>query len=63
MLGSCHLNQACHQAGVISHFEMRTSNVNRKILEVSILVPNLVDLGFVSETLILKTWNLSDLIG
>ena len=28
MVGSWHFHQACHQAGVISHFEMRTSNVN-----------------------------------
>ena len=27
------------------------------------MVPELTDLGFVRETLILKTWNLSDLIG
>ena len=31
--------------------------------EVSVLVPKLADLGLVIETLILKTWNLSDLIG
>ena len=31
--------------------------------EVSVLVPEFVDLGFVAETLILKNWNLSDLIG
>ena len=29
----------------------------------SVLVPNLVDLVFVKETLVLKTWNLSDMIG
>ena len=31
--------------------------------EVFVLVPELADLGFVRETLILKTWNLLDLIG
>ena len=30
---------------------------------VSILVPKLADLGFVRETLILKNWNISNLIG
>ena len=29
----------------------------------SVLVPDLTDLGFVRETLIFKTWNLSDIIG
>ena len=29
----------------------------------SVLVPELVELGFVRENLISKTWNLSDLIG
>ena len=29
----------------------------------SVLLPELADLGFVRETLILKTWNLLDLIG
>ena len=68
MLGSYQLHQACDQVGVISHFQMRTSNVNRKKIrsyrfEVSVLVPNLDDLGFFSETIIFKTWNLSYLIG
>ena len=68
MLGSCQLQQAYHRADVIDHFEMRTSNENRKKIrsyrfEVSVLVPELVYLGFVKETLILKTWNLSYLIG
>ena len=54
--------------GVISHFEMRTSNVNSKRLdlyrfEVSVLVPELADLGFVRETLIFKSWKISDMIG
>ena len=31
--------------------------------EVSVLVPEFVDLGFVVETLILKIWQLSDMIG
>ena len=31
--------------------------------EVSVLVLELSDLGFVTETLIFKTWNISDLIG
>ena len=68
MLGSCQLHQACHQAYVIDHFEMRTSNENIENItsyrfEVSDLVPELSDLGFVRETLIFKTWNLSDMIG
>ena len=29
----------------------------------SVLVPEFADLGFVTETLIFKTWNISDLIG
>ena len=33
MVGSWQFHQSCHQAGVISHFEMRTSNVNSKILD------------------------------
>ena len=33
------------------------------LIEVSVLVPELADLGFFRETLILKTWNISDLIG
>ena len=68
MLGSCKLQQAYHQADVIDHFEMRTSNENSKgfrsyQFEVFILVPELVDLGFVIETLIFQIWNLLDLIG
>ena len=51
---------------VIYHFEMRTSK-QQKIrsyrFEVSVLLPELDDLGFVRETLIFKTWNLSDIIG
>ena len=67
MLGSCQPHQACHQASVISHLEMRTSTVNIKRLdltdfEVSILVLELADLGFVRETLIFKTWNPLDMI-
>ena len=31
--------------------------------EVSVLVPELADLGFATETLIFKTWNISYLIG
>ena len=63
MLGSCQL----HQADVIDHFEMRTSNENSKSslsyrFEVSVLVPELADLGFVRETLFFKTWNILDLI-
>ena len=59
MLESFQLHQACHQARVIGHFEMRTSNVNSKKFRsyqfgVSILVPELADLGFVGETLIFK---------
>ena len=49
-----------HQASVISHFEMRTSNVNSKKIrsyrfEVFILVLELLDLGFARETLNFKT--------
>ena len=67
MLGSCQLHQAYHQDDVIDHFEMRTSNENSKNIrsyriEVSVLVLELADLGFVRETLILKTWNISDII-
>ena len=64
MLESCELQQAYHQADVIDHFEIRTSNENSKGLD-------LTDLrclswfwsGFVIETLIFKTWNFSDMIG
>ena len=67
MLGIFHPHQYFHQVGLISHFEMRTSTVNRKKIrsyqfEVSILVLELADLGVVRETLILKTWNILDLI-
>ena len=37
-------------------------NIRSYRFEVSVLVPELADLEFVKETLILKTWNLSDLI-
>ena len=67
MLGIFQLYQAYHQADVIDHFETITSNENRKIrsyqFEVSVLVPELADLGFVRETLIFKTLNLSNMIG
>ena len=53
MLGSFQLHQAYHQAIVIDHIEMRTSNGIQNIrsyrFEVSILVPEFVDLGFVAE--------------
>ena len=35
MLGICQLHQAYHQADVIDHFEMRTSNENRKRLDLT----------------------------
>ena len=59
MHGICQLRQAYHQADVIDHFEMRTSNANSKKIrsyrfEMSVLVPELADLGFVRETLIFK---------
>ena len=68
MLGSFQLHQDYHQADLIDHFEMRTSNENIKgfrsyQFEVFVLVPELADLGFVTETLISKTWNISHLIG
>ena len=68
MLGSCQIHQYYHQADVIDHFEMRTSNENRKKIisyrfEVFVLVSELADLGFVREPLILKTWNRLDLTG
>ena len=51
---------------MIGHFEMRTSNVNSKILDltdlVSVPVLDLDDLGFFKETLIFKTWNFKLLI-
>ena len=34
-LGSFQLSQSCHQADVIDHFEMRTSNENSKILDLT----------------------------
>ena len=63
MLGSFQLYPAYHQADVIDHFEMRTLNANSQKIrsyrfEVSVLLPELADLGFVRETLILKSWNL-----
>ena len=68
MLGIFQLHQAYHQADVIDHFEMRTSNENSQKIrsyrfEVSVLVPELANPGFVRGTLILKTWNISYLIG
>ena len=68
MLVSCPLHEDYHQADVIDHFEMRTSNENNKgfrsyQFEVFVLVLELDDLGFFIETLILKTWNISDMIG
>ena len=45
-----------------SYFQMRNSNVNRRfrsyLFEVSNLVPELADLGFVKQTLVLQTWSL-----
>ena len=35
MVGSWEFHQACQQAGLISHFEMRTSNVNSKRLDLT----------------------------
>ena len=63
MLVIFHIHQDFHQVGVIGHFEMRTSNLNSKRLDltyltVSVLVLDLIDLGFVRETIILKTWNI-----
>ena len=63
ILESCKIHQACNQGGVISHFEMRNSNVNNKKIryyqfEVSVQVLELDDLGFVKETLIFKNWNI-----
>ena len=54
--------------GVMSHFEIRTSNGNSKDLylyrfEVYDLLSELADLGFVKETLIFQTWNFKLLIG
>ena len=54
--------------GVMSHFEMRTSNGNNQRFrsyqfEVSDLVWELADLGFVRETLIFETWSLRILFG
>ena len=68
MLGSFQLHQDYHQANVVDHFKMRTSNENSKgfrsyQFEVSVLVPELADPGFVTKTLIFKTWNILDLIG
>ena len=68
MLGIFQPHQACHQADVIDHFEMTTSNENSKRLDLTdlrcpVLVPEMADLGFVRENLIFKTWNLSDMIG
>ena len=40
-----------------------SSNVRSYQFEVSVLVLELADLGFVTETLIFKTWNILDLIG
>ena len=57
MLGICQLHQAYHQADVIDHFEMRTSNEHSKGLDLTDLrCPSwdLADLGFVTETLISK---------
>ena len=47
---------------------MRTSNKNSKRLDLTNLrcpswFRSWLDLGFVRETLIFKTWNISDLIG
>ena len=42
---------------------MEIQKIRSYRFEVSVLVPDLADLGFVREILIFKTWNLSDLIG
>ena len=44
-------------------FEMLKLDLELIFCNVGFLVPDLADLGFVRENLILKTWNLSDLIG
>ena len=69
MLESYQPLQACPQVEYgESSFQMRTSNGDRKIFrsyqfEVSNLVPEMADLGFVRETLIFETWNFKLLIG
>ena len=42
---------------------MEIQKIRSYRFEVSDLVLDLADLGFVRETLIFKTWNISDLIG